>query len=195
MLTQKRWEQIFLSLHKNAKQKEAFDIQYKFLHFAQPFATCLREIGQNYGNIKCVRCNKADETQKPWLFSCSFSQYVFIYLLCLLEHIHITQVIDNTVENSLLYHLLRNEKEAPVSRKLFQTYFTTTRHLRKEATYGRKYAREQELELLRNNIRESLYFIYNVGKIQQMDEGFFRIWGKIITREGIINIPQGVVTT
>ena len=32
-LTQKQWEQLFLSLYKNTKQKEAFDIQYKFLHF------------------------------------------------------------------------------------------------------------------------------------------------------------------
>ena len=32
-LTQKQWEQRFLSLYKNTKQKEAFDTQYKFLHF------------------------------------------------------------------------------------------------------------------------------------------------------------------
>ena len=33
-LTQKQWEQLFLSLYKNTKQKKAFDIQCKFLHFA-----------------------------------------------------------------------------------------------------------------------------------------------------------------
>ena len=38
-LTQKQWEQLFLSLFKNTKQKEAFDIQYKFLHFVQPSLT------------------------------------------------------------------------------------------------------------------------------------------------------------
>ena len=51
-LTQKQWEQLFLSLYKNTKEKEAFDIQYKFLHFAQPYLPCLREIGQNYGSIR-----------------------------------------------------------------------------------------------------------------------------------------------
>ena len=37
--TQKQWEQLFFSLFKNTRQKEAFDIQYKFLHFAQPSLT------------------------------------------------------------------------------------------------------------------------------------------------------------
>ena len=45
---QKQWKQLFLSLYKNTKQKDAFAIQYKFLHFAQPSLTRLREIGQNY---------------------------------------------------------------------------------------------------------------------------------------------------
>ena len=44
-------------------------------------------------------------------------------------------------------------------------------------------------------MRERLRFIYNIAKIQQTKEDFFRIWGKIITREGIINLQQGVVTT
>ena len=56
-LTQKQWEQLFGSLNKNAKQKEAFDIQYKFLHFAQPSLTRLGETGQNYGSIECFSFN------------------------------------------------------------------------------------------------------------------------------------------
>ena len=92
------------------KQKEAFGVQYKFVHFVQPFLTRLREIGQNYGSIECVRCNRADETQKHWLFSCVSLQNIFIYLLCLLEYINTTQVIDDTVEDGLLYHLLQYEK-------------------------------------------------------------------------------------
>ena len=116
----------------NTKQKEASDIQYKFLHFAQPSLTRLREIGQNYGSIECVRCNRADEIQKRWLFSCASSQNIFIYLLCLLEYINITQVIDNTVEDCLLYHLLEYEKEVPASRELFETYFIIIRYLRTE---------------------------------------------------------------
>ena len=94
-----------------------------------------------------------------------------------------------------MYHLLKYEKEIPASRELFETYFFTVRYLRKEGTYGKKYAREQELELFKNNIRERLYCIYNVAKIQQKERVFFRIWGKIITREGIISIPEGVVIT
>ena len=107
----------------------------------------------------------------------------------------ITQVLDNTVEDCPLYHLLEYEKEVPASRKLFETYFITIRYLKKETTYGKKYTREEELEFSKSNIRERLYFIYIVVKIQQTEEDFFRIWRKIITREGIINIPQGVVTT
>ena len=56
------------------KQREAFNIYYKFLHFTQTSLTHLREIGQNYGSMECARCNKADEYIN-----------IFIYLLCLLE--------------------------------------------------------------------------------------------------------------
>ena len=123
-LTQNQWEQLFLSLYKNAKQKEAFEIQYKFLHFAQSALTSLREIDQNYGSIECIRCKRVDEARKHWLFSCAFSsQNIFVYLLSLLEYIDITQVIDNTVENCFLCHLLEYEKEVPASRELFGTYY------------------------------------------------------------------------
>ena len=94
--------------------KAIFDIQYKLLHFAQPSSTCLREVGQNYGSVECVRCNKVYETQKHWLFSYSSSQNTFMYLLFLLEYTDITQVIDGMVEECLLYHLLEYEKEAPL---------------------------------------------------------------------------------
>ena len=93
----------FLSLYKNTKQKETFDIQYKFLHFVQPSLTRFGEIWQNFESRECERCNRPAEAQKHWLFSCSYSQNVFIYLLCLLEYIDITQVIDNTVEDFLLH--------------------------------------------------------------------------------------------
>ena len=87
------------------------------------------------------------------------------------------------------------EKEAPASRERSKTYFVTIRYSTKEATFGKKYTREEELDLFKNHIRERLYFIYNVAEIQQMEEAFFRIWGKIITRKGMINIPQGILTT
>ena len=85
--TQEQWEQLFLSLYKNKKQKETFDIQYKLLNFALPPLTCLRETGQNYGSMECVRCNRADETQRHCFFSCTSSQNIFIYLLCLFKYI------------------------------------------------------------------------------------------------------------
>ena len=128
-LTQKQWEQLSLSLYKNTKQKEIFDIQYKFLQFAQHSSTRLREIGQNCGSIECARCNRADETQKHWLFSCSSSRNIFIYLLCLLAYIDATQFIDKTVEDCLLYHLLVYEKEVSASRELFETYFITIKKI------------------------------------------------------------------
>ena len=96
----------------------------------------------------------------------------------LLEYIDVTQVIDNMVDDCLLYHLLENEKEVLTSRKLSKHAFINIRYLRKEATYGKKYTRKEEFELFRNSIRERLYFIYNVAKMQQTKEAFFRIWGK-----------------
>ena len=96
---QKQWGQHFLTLYKNTKQKEAFDIQCKFLHFAQSSLTRSREIEHNRGSLECSRCNRADEPQKHWLLSCSTSQNIFIHLLCLSQSIDITQVIDNTLEN------------------------------------------------------------------------------------------------
>ena len=149
-LTQKQWEQFFLSLYKTTKQKEAFDIQYKFLHFAQPSLTRLREIGQNYGSIEYFRCTRADVIQKHWLLSCTSSQDIFIYLF-LFPRIYWYRYIDNTVEDCLLYHLLQYEKEVPpASRELLETYFITIRYLRKETTCGDKYTREEELELFKN---------------------------------------------
>ena len=115
---------------------------------------------------RMCQVQRVDETQKHWLFSCSCSQDIFIYLLCLLEYIDIAQVIDNTVEDCLLYHLLQYEKEVSTSRELCETYFITIRYLRKEATYGKKYIKEKESELSKNNIRERLHFVYNVAKVQ-----------------------------
>ena len=68
------------------------------------------------------------------------------------------------VDDCLLYHLFEYKKEVPASRERFETYFITIRYLREEATYGKKYTREEKLELFKNNLRERLYFIYNVGK-------------------------------
>ena len=79
--TQKQWEQLFLSLDKNTKHKEAFDIQHKFLHLVQPSFTRLQEIGQNYGSIECIRCNRAVKPQKHWLFSCASLQNIYTFFV------------------------------------------------------------------------------------------------------------------
>ena len=63
----------------------------------------------------------------------------------------------------LLCHLLECEKEVTASKELFETYFITIRYLRKETNYGKKYTREQELELFKKKLSlES--FLSNMGK-------------------------------
>ena len=54
---------------------------------------------------------------------------------------------------------------------------------------------KKNLSFLKNNIIERWHFIYNIAKIQQTEEAFFRIWGKIITMGGIMNIRRSVENT
>ena len=54
------------------------------------------------------------------------------------------------VEDYLLYHLLEYEKEVPANTELFEINFKTVRYLRKEASYEKKYTREEELEPFKN---------------------------------------------
>ena len=93
-----QWEQLLLSLYKNIKQKDTFGMQYKLLILCTTLRSLFKRNKKNYERIECVRSNRADEKKKHWLFSWYSSQNIFIYLLCLLEYIDITQVIDNTVE-------------------------------------------------------------------------------------------------
>ena len=72
------------------------------------------------------------------------------------------------------------KKKTPTRRELFGTKFLTNRYLRKEATYGKKYTREDELTLLKHK-EERLNFVYNLAKIQQTEEAFFRIWNTLTT--------------
>ena len=87
--------------------------------------------------------------------------------------------IDNILRDCLLFHLLQYIKKSPQVENFSEH---TCLHLKKEATYRKKNTREQKLELFKNSIGEQSYFIYNVPKIQQMEEAYFRIWGKIITK-------------
>ena len=58
----KQWNTLFLNLYKKTKQKESFDIRYRFLHFAQPTAIKLREIRQVYTDTICPRSGEHEET-------------------------------------------------------------------------------------------------------------------------------------
>ena len=78
----------------------------------------------------------------------------FILFPCLLEYIDITQVLNKTVEDCLLYHLLEYEKEAPASRERFQTYFVAITYLKKVQENActsfimlQKYSKQRKLSL------------------------------------------------
>lgn len=43
-LSEKDWKLIFTNLYKRTKQKDAFDIRYNFLHFAQATAVKVQEL-------------------------------------------------------------------------------------------------------------------------------------------------------
>ena len=81
-LSQTQWNTLFLNLYKKVKQRDSFDVRYRFLHFAQPTAINLNGIRQGYiyTDTTCPRCGEQEETHKHWLFSCPSSQNILIYL-------------------------------------------------------------------------------------------------------------------
>ena len=138
---QVQWQHLFNNLYRNTKQKEAFDIRYRFLHLAQPSATKLKEIGQIHGSVDCKRSGRAEETQKHWLFYCPSSQNLLIYLLNLLEE-------DNTIQDCLLTPLLECGYEVPVSMELFEIYFITIRYIRRDTTYDKEISANADIRYL-----------------------------------------------
>lgn len=70
-LSQKQWNTLFTNLHKKSRQKDSFDVRYRFLHFEQPTAIKLNEIREGYTDTACPRCGEHEETHKHWLFSCA----------------------------------------------------------------------------------------------------------------------------
>jgi len=109
-LDKKQWEKIFTNLYKKTKQKQAFDVQYRFLHFAQPTAEKLKQINRHLKDMICPRCENANENEKHWLFSCVSSQNLAIYVLNILEFVYWTDGnFDNTVEDILTLPLLHLE--------------------------------------------------------------------------------------
>ena len=71
-------------------------------------------------------------------------------------------------------------KKSTNKKRTFRNKLLTSRYLREEATYGKKYTREDKLALFKHK-EERLQFIYNLVKIQQMEEAFFRIWNTLTT--------------
>ena len=62
--------QLFMNLYSKVKQKDSFDVRYKFLHFAQPTAIKL--------DTTCPRCGEQEETHEHCLFSPIFAKYPYI---------------------------------------------------------------------------------------------------------------------
>ena len=77
-----------------------------------------------------------------------FTKHTYLPSL-FVDYIDVTQVIDNKFEDCFLYDIFEYEKEVPASRERFEKDFITIKQLRKGATHGKKYTREEELELFK----------------------------------------------
>ena len=141
----------------------------------------------------CPRCENANENEKHWLFSCVSSQNLAIYVLNILEFVYWTDGnFDNTVEDILTLPLLHLEK-FPISRDLLETYFITIRFLRKEATYGNKKTREEELQFFKEKLSERLIFLYKKAVLEKKEQELAENWKNLITDQGKLHLPQGSV--
>ena len=187
-LSEKDWKQIFTNLYKRTKQKEAFDIRYKFLHFAQPTAVKLQELREGQTSTDCPRCGKHEETHTHWMFSCASSQNLFIYLQSLLETIY-AEPFDNTEKDALLIPLLEYPNQFPIAEELIEIYFISIRTIRKDATYGTLISSEMQLKLFKDSIRERVMHLYNAAALDKDLNNFLSIWNKLITKEGKVQIP------
>ena len=101
-LSEKDWKLIFTNLYKRTKQKDAFDIRYKFLHFVQPTAVKLQELREGQTSTDCPRCRKLEETH---------SLYVILRLIA--KPVHLPSItpgnnicFDNMEKDALLTPLL-----------------------------------------------------------------------------------------
>ena len=69
-LLQRQWNTLFMNLYNKVKQKDSFDVRYKFLHFAQSTAIKL--------DTNCPRCGEQEDPHEHWLFSPIFAEYPYI---------------------------------------------------------------------------------------------------------------------
>ena len=188
-LTQKQWNDLFTNLYKNTKQKDSFDVRYRFLHLGLPTAIKLNEIRQGDTDTTCPRCGEQEETHEHWMFSCPSSQNILKYIQLILTRIYTNYGIRNTATDCLLKPLLFDNEKFPVVLELYETYFIHIRNIRKDATYGTLPTRNSQLLAFQDKVKDRLNFLYNAADIEGKLELFLEKWKGLITREGNINLP------
>ena len=188
-LSHKQWNKLFTNLYKKTKQKESFDVRYRFLHFAQPTAIKLNEIRQGYTDMTCPRCGEKEETHEHWLFSCPSSQNILTYLKTIIQKVYIQCALPSNATDFLLTPLLQDYDKLPITHELYEIYFIYIRNLRKDATYGTLPSRKKQLLNFQDNIRDRLNFLYQAAVSNGNLEQFLETWKKLISRNGKINIP------
>ena len=189
-LSEKQWNTLFMNLYKKTKQRDSFDVRYRFLHFAQPTAIRLKEIREGYTDTVCPRCGEQEETHKHWMFSCASSQNLYIYLQSIFENVYTGISFPNTETECLLQPLLKYADKFPIAAELYEIYFICIRNLRRDATYRTLLPRKMQITTFQDAIKDRLTFLYNVAILEDNLEPFLRTWNKLITREGKIRLPQ-----
>ena len=188
-LSQRQWNTLFINLYNKVKQKDSFDVRYKFLHFAQPTAIKLREIKQSYTDTTCPRCGEQEETHEHWLFSCPSSQNILMYLQSTLQKVYTDYSPPSDATDCLLTPLLQEYHQFPVAHELYELYFIHIRNIRKDATYGTLPPRQEQLLTFKENIQDRLNFLYKAAVSKDNLEHFLKSWKKLVTRNGKINLP------
>lgn len=187
-------EILFLNLYKKTKQ-DSFDIRYRFLHFAQPTATKLKEIREGYTDTICPRCGEHDETHEHWMFSCKSSQKFLMYLHSIFKKLYIENRFENTITECLLKPLLLYADRLPTATELYEIYFICIRHIRKDATYGDLPPEDKQMTLFQDVIKYRLTFLYNAAVLEDNLEPFLQKWNKLISKEGKITLSLSLNQT
>ena len=128
-LSQKQWNILFTNLYRKVKQKESFDVGYRFLHFAQPMAIKLNDIRQGYMDTTCPRCGEQKETHRHWVFSCPSSQNILIYLQSILQKVYTDYSPPCTATDCLLTPLLQRDDKFPKMQELYDISFIHIRNM------------------------------------------------------------------
>ena len=187
-LTLAQWNLLFTNLYKKVKQKDSFDVRYRFLHFAHPTAIKLNSIRQGYTDTTCPRCGEQEETHEHWLFSCPSSQNIIVYLHTILSKVYDNYSPVTKATDCLIKHLLEIDK-FPIAQEIYEIYFIYIRNIRKNATYGTLPSRKKQLTTFQDNIKDRLNFLYKTAVLQDNLEQFLTVWERLITKEGKINLP------